>query len=49
MYDAFNGPAHDEDPVANGYISADGAHPSDAGRAVQVDVIDALGYQPVNP
>lgn len=49
MYDAFNGPKHDEDPVAKGYIGDDGVHPSDKGRAVQVDVIDALGYEPINP
>jgi hypothetical protein len=44
MYDAFNGPDHDQDPVAKGYIGDDGEHCSDAGKAAQVDVLDALGY-----
>lgn len=47
MYDAFNGPDHDQDPVAKGYIGDDGEHCSDAGRAVQVDVLDALGYDAI--
>ena len=49
MYDAFNGPAHDEDPGEKGYIGADGLHPSPKGNAAQVDVLDALGYEPVEP
>jgi hypothetical protein len=48
MYDAFNGPGHDVDPTDNGLIGADGMHPNDAGRHAQVDVIDALGYEPVD-
>ena len=36
-------------PVDNGYIGRDGVHLSDKGRAVQVDVLDALGYEAVNP
>lgn len=47
MYDAFNGPGHDADPVEAGYIGPDRIHPSDAGRAAQVDLLDALGYAPV--
>lgn len=47
IYDAFNGPNHDQDPVDKGYISADGEHPSERGRDVQVDVLDALGYDMV--
>ena len=49
MYDAFNGPGHDEDPVAMGYIGEDGSHPSAEGNAVQVDVLHALGYDPIEP
>jgi hypothetical protein len=47
MLDAFNGPDHDQDPVERGFISGDGIHTSDAGRAAMVDVLDALGYEPV--
>lgn len=47
MYDALNGLAHDQDPVDKGYIGDDGVHLGDAGQAAQVDVIDALGYDPI--
>jgi len=47
VYDDFNGPNHDEDPVDKGYIGEDGEHPSEEGRFVYVDLIDALGYDPV--
>jgi len=47
VYDAFNGPNHDEDPVDKGYIGEDGQHPSEEGRSVYVDLIDALGYDPI--
>lgn len=47
MYDAFNGPRHDQDPAASGLIGADGAHPSEAGSALQASLLDALGYDPV--
>lgn len=49
-YDAFNGADHDEDPREKGYIAADGWHQSqDAGVAAQVEVLHALGYDPVIP
>jgi lysophospholipase L1-like esterase len=44
--DEFNGPDHDQDPIERGLIS-DGIHPSGAGQAVMVDLLDALGYEPV--
>jgi hypothetical protein len=44
--DEFNGPGHDQDPVERGLIS-DGIHPSGAGQAVMVGMLDALGYEPV--
>lgn len=47
MYDAFNGPNHDEDPLAKGLLGPDRMHPSAAGSKLQVDVLDALGYAPV--
>ncbi len=49
-YDAFNGPDHDEDPREKGYIADDGWHQShDAGVAAQVEVLHALGYDPIVP
>jgi hypothetical protein len=50
FYDAFNGPDHDEDVREKGYIRADGWHQSlDAGVAAQVEVLHALGYDPIVP
>jgi len=42
-------PEHDEDPVDEGYVGADGLHPSAEGNAAQVVVLDALGYDPITP
>lgn len=47
MYDAFNGADHSEDPREKGYISADGQHTTDEGKAAMVDVLDAAGYVPI--
>ncbi len=49
MYDTFNGPNHDEDPREKGLISSDKEHASPEGRAVQVEAIHALGYEPIVP
>ena len=49
VYAAFNGKGHREDPVAKGYIQADGAHPNDTGRAVIAKTLAALGYRQVEP
>lgn len=46
MYDAFNGAAQDEDPVDKGRIGPDGVHLGHKGRAVQVEVLDALDTSP---
>jgi hypothetical protein len=48
-YDAFNGPDHDEDPREKGYISQDGFHTSPEGTPAQVEVLHALGYDPIIP
>jgi len=40
----FNGPAHDVDPVEQGWL-ADGVHPNDAGRAVLVEALAATGWE----
>jgi lysophospholipase L1-like esterase len=47
MLDEFNGPGHDQDPAERGLIGSDGIHTSAAGQAVMVDVLDSLGYEPV--
>jgi lysophospholipase L1-like esterase len=44
LYDAFNGPRHDQDPVAKGYIAADGIHTTAEGRSVILSALDATGY-----
>ena len=47
LYDAFNGPNHDRDPVARGLIAPDGIHTSTKGQALVQATLDALGYEPV--
>jgi hypothetical protein len=49
MFDAFNGPNHDEDPREKGFIGPDKQHTTDEGKAAMVEVLHALGYDPVNP
>jgi hypothetical protein len=50
FYDEFNGPDHDEDAREKGYIAADGFHQSmGAGVTAQVEVLHALGYEPIVP
>ena len=49
VYDAFNGPNHDEDPREKGYIGDDGRHTREAGQKVIADLMRELGYDPVNP
>lgn len=47
VYQAFNGPNGDQDPVAKGYLTVDGIHPNDAGHKVIADLIRGLGYAPL--
>jgi hypothetical protein len=49
VYDAFNGPHHDEDPRDKGYIGTDGIHTSDLGQQVIAGLLRELGYEPVVP
>jgi len=49
VYDAFNGPNHDEDPRDKGYIGSDGMHTSATGRDVIADLLRELGYEPLGP
>jgi hypothetical protein len=48
LYDAFNGPNHNRDPVARGLIGPDGVHTSTKGQALILATLDALGYEPVD-
>ncbi len=47
VYQTFNGPNGDEDPVAKGYITVDGIHPNEAGHKVIADLLRGLGYAPL--
>ncbi|MBA3439397.1 MAG: DUF4214 domain-containing protein [Pyrinomonadaceae bacterium] len=47
VYEAFNGPAGNEDPSDKGYISFDGLHPDDSGHKVIADLLRSLGYAPL--
>ncbi|SFS91701.1 SGNH/GDSL hydrolase family protein [Marininema halotolerans] len=49
VYDAFNGPKHDEDPRAKGYIFIDGLHPNYKGYEVIAKEFRKLGYAPLVP
>ena len=46
--DLFNGPAHDVDPVEQGWL-ADGVHPNDTGRALMVEALAATGWEASGP
>jgi hypothetical protein len=48
VYDAFNGPDHDEDPNDKGYLSPDGIHTSEEGKKIIAILFRELGYEPVN-
>ena len=45
VYDAFNGPNHDEDPRDKGYIGSDGMHTNETGRDIIADLLRKLGYE----
>jgi lysophospholipase L1-like esterase len=45
VYDAFNGPNHNEDPREKGYIGEDGRHTTAGGREVIADLLRGLGYE----
>lgn len=49
FYDEFNGTNHDEDAHEKGYIASDGWHASLEGQLAQVEVLHALGYEPIVP
>jgi hypothetical protein len=45
-YDVYNGPEHDQDPRATGYLTSDGIHPSEVGGAAMANALAAVGYEP---
>lgn len=47
VFEAFNGPDHNENPREKGYISGDAAHTSAMGQRVIADVFRNLGYEPL--
>lgn len=47
VYDAFNGPDHNEDPREKGYIGPDGIHASEMGKQVIADLLSEAGYAPI--
>lgn len=48
LYDAFNGPNHDEDPRDKGYLLIDG-HTNEEGQKVIANLFRELGYETNNP
>lgn len=46
IWDEYNGPDHDENPVDKGFIGPDGMHPSEAGSQATADLLHELGYEP---
>ena len=47
MYDVFNGPDHDEDPRAKGYIGYDGQHTIAEGKQAMMTALHEAGYEPI--
>ena len=47
VYDAFNGPNHDQDPREKGYIEPGGLRTSELGQQVYADLLREVGYDPV--
>ena len=49
VFDVFNGPNHDEDVVAKGWIGDDRMHPNDRGRAAIAAALAAVGFEASEP
>jgi hypothetical protein len=45
VFDAFNGPNHDEDPRDKGLIGPDGIHTREEGSTLIADLLRELGYE----
>ena len=48
VYRDFNGPNGDQDPGDKGYISTDGMHNNDAGARRIAQLLQELGYEPLD-
>lgn len=46
FYELFNGPEHDQDAKAKGWISEDGMHANEAGGAAAAEALAAAGFEP---
>ncbi len=49
VYQAFNGPAGDEDPADKGLLAFDGFHADKSGHALMASLLRDLGYAPLLP
>ena len=49
FYDLFNGPDHDEDARAKGWIGDDGFHANEAGGAAAAEALAAVGFELSEP
>jgi lysophospholipase L1-like esterase len=47
VYEAFNGPSGEDDPVAQALIGFDGIHPNDRGHGLIADLLRDVGYAPL--
>jgi lysophospholipase L1-like esterase len=47
VYEAFNGPTGDDDPVQRALIAFDGIHPNDRGHGLIADLLRDVGYAPL--
>lgn len=45
---AFNGPAHDEDPRIKGFIISDGEHPSELAARYTAELLSQMDYEPLH-
>jgi hypothetical protein len=48
-FDAFNGPAHDEDPRLKGFIREDGEHPTEAACRFTTQLLSEMRYEATFP
>jgi lysophospholipase L1-like esterase len=46
FFDLFNGPDHDEDARAKGWIDEDGMHSNEEGGAAAAAALAAVGFEP---
>lgn len=49
FFDVFNGPKHDEDPRAKGWMADDGMHANDKGGSIAAEALAAVGFELSEP